>query len=738
MRKILKLMSVLLAAVVCGCSDSDFHGNGNDPVKTVTKSIRGTVEKGPMVRGTQIDMRTLDVGLNPNGRSYTALIEDNAGTFDFGTLNLETQYAKLTADGYFYNEVSGRLSDSPIKLDAVVDLTQNSMVNVNILTHLKKQRIVRLVTNGGKSLKEANAIAQKELLSAFGYGNLSLADASQFSIAGNNEASAVLVAISSLILADRSEAEVVEYLSVLSSELANKGTFSKATMQQIYQDRNYLNSQLDDVTLNVCNRYSELGYDIVMKDLAYYFDWNENGIAGDELEYGVPKMSQTVIEVPAEGGSYNVDILSDKPYYIEIPEHLKDGALLEPDNDNREDFWNSDLYEGGYDVADMTLSKSMTGKTITLTVGQSQAHAVQHDSVVIYNARGQKVAAIQVRQEGKTLTDMKTPNLGKMGMAAFSNVLNSLRNAYSAMLQREQSFVNSTSLDYPVINADDYGIRTAWTGLYSAIKNLTMIKAIDDTMYGVYQDYCNTWLAIAYTVLVSYWDAVPYIINAIPVEESMRMPRTDKRSVIDNLLNLTEAPMSKFDEKRINITDINDMFFLSKDAVRMVRAKLLMEKGDYAKALPLLKTVINSYRYSLTTSDRVEYAHNDESVLSLLLDNSTRATSVHYGVCPIFDLKDAYMDAAECAYHADGGTESQYLKAVDDAKKLKAESVSGPIAVETIRKQMATPYQIPCLRRFGHDNSILPISGSYWYQIVWPIPYREIMSNPNITQNPGY
>ena len=60
---------------------------------------------------------------------------------------MNSPYAKLTADGYFFNEVDGELSTSTIKLNAIVDLSDNSTINVNIVTHLKSQRIVYLVTS---------------------------------------------------------------------------------------------------------------------------------------------------------------------------------------------------------------------------------------------------------------------------------------------------------------------------------------------------------------------------------------------------------------------------------------------------------------------------------------------------------------------------------------------------------------------------------------------------------------
>ena len=169
MQKILYKTSLAVALVSLGlasCSDSK-DAIDEEFIQTA-HIVNGKVEKGPLVRGSQIDMRTLDKTMVPTGQSYTTTIENNTGDFNYGSLKVNSPYAKLTADGYFFNEVSGALSNSTIKLDALVDLSDNTTVNVNVLTHLKSQRINYLVTNKGKSFKEANKQAQKELLSQFG------------------------------------------------------------------------------------------------------------------------------------------------------------------------------------------------------------------------------------------------------------------------------------------------------------------------------------------------------------------------------------------------------------------------------------------------------------------------------------------------------------------------------------------------------------------------------------------
>lgn len=133
----INIASVLICVAVGLASCSDSKEELDEKFTQTSHIVCGKVEKGPLVRGSQVDMRTLDKDLVPTGSSYTTTIENNTGDFNFGSLKVNSPYAKLTADGYFFNEVKGELSGSTIKLDAIVDLSDNSTVNVNVLTHLK-------------------------------------------------------------------------------------------------------------------------------------------------------------------------------------------------------------------------------------------------------------------------------------------------------------------------------------------------------------------------------------------------------------------------------------------------------------------------------------------------------------------------------------------------------------------------------------------------------------------------
>lgn len=70
------------------------------------------------------------------------------------------------------------------------------------------------------------------MLTQFGLQQYASKDASQFSLTSGDDASGALIAISSLVLTDRSDAEIVEYLSILSDEFGKEGAFSQETKKR--------------------------------------------------------------------------------------------------------------------------------------------------------------------------------------------------------------------------------------------------------------------------------------------------------------------------------------------------------------------------------------------------------------------------------------------------------------------------------------------------------------------------
>ena len=375
----------LFAAIAFSLSScSDDNGMEND-FEPKTYNVLGKVEKGPFVSGSTITIQPMDGNLQVLGSLYSATIQDDLGNFSFGSKLFEAPYAELTANGYFFNEVEGELSSGTLSLRALVDLSDETTVNVNLLTHLKYQRIQKLIVEGMK-FGEANRQAQKELFTAFGLQKYAEKDASTFSIAGGTDESAALIAISSLLLVDRSKAALTEYLAKLCREFGENGKFGSSTLQQISEDKKSLSNQLSSVRGNVIERYDELGLKIEVKELGHFIDWDNDGLAGNEtLQDGQEvKLETSEINVPNEGGVYTINISSPIPVYLTPIVNKDDDRPI--DNITEEAFF-TEIYEH-IENDDISIEENINENKLTIKVSRLNSRTAKSTSVTLYDCLG--------------------------------------------------------------------------------------------------------------------------------------------------------------------------------------------------------------------------------------------------------------------------------------------------------------------------------------------------------------
>lgn len=732
---------VVVVAVVglASCSESNEATGGGEVFVPTVHIVKGKVEKGPLVRGSQIDMRTLDQYMVPTGNSYTTTIENNTGDFNFGSLKVNTPYAKLTADGYFFNEVDGKLSTGTIKLDAIVDLSDNSTVNVNVLTHLKSKRINHLIANEGKTFKEANEQAQRELLAQFGLQGYATKDASKFSITSGDDAAGALIAVSSLILSDRSEAEIVEYLSLLSNEFSTTGTFSDTTKEKLKSTRNYLNGRLDVIATNIKERYKELGYEVGVKDLASFFDWDNDGIAGNELdESSTVQLSQNQISVPAEGGDFTVKIESEKPYFLDPPSEIKGsdtGLNQYPSESVSPEHFFSNFYEEGANtnVPESEKLTSIENNVVKIHVGATLSRKPESWSIKIYNARGVIAAEIAMTQSGNQNIKINTPKLGSAGIHAVSNFLLYMRDAIKTERYLEGKYAQNPHNPF---SSNDNSIANCWSYYYKSISQLVEIKKYDKNELDCYQPFLNTYIALNYYMLSSHWGNLPFYIE--PLTGIYCHPKKEDE-ILAILSNLLEEAIPSLEEKKNDaFTDANSALFVSKDVARVLLAYVRCNQKKFDSALPLLEEVIGNGYYSLIQSGPVHYQKDSECILGFEI--GTRAGNNENEQCyPCLDYKDVILTAAECLYHTGNTAKAkEYIQMVCKVKSLSVDDSDILKAIATLRYKLQTPNYLTFIRRNGLGQSYMGLSAYETYQLLWPIPQREVAFNPTMAQNPGY
>lgn len=724
LKKIFYLSATFVFAL-SSCNDEETERS----VSPNVFNVKGKAES--MIRGSHVEIRTLDESLTPTGNSYTATIDNDFGDFNYEALKINNSYAKLTVSGYFFNEVHGELSEGTIQLDAIVDLNNNNTININVLTHLMSTRIRHLVTTEGKTYKQANAQAQEELLTQFGLQKYASKDISQFSNTSGDDASGALIAITALILTDRSDAEIVEFLSILANEFGAEGAFSQETKKKIRSGIGYLNADLDRISENLKNRYKELGKEIAIKDLAYYFDWDNDGIAGNELdESDAVTLSENELNVPTEGGEYAIIIKSDKPYFLNPPAFESD---YPEGQQTIITYFDNKLYEDG-DVnipTSIKIDKAINKDVISIKIAPAQFREDLSVVITVYNARGRVAAEIAVKQQGdKDYWIKHDPvKLGSDGRGIVEYCIASMRNAISEQLNLQTAYAYQEDFSNPVpYQASDDRIGNTWSYYYRAINNWLLLKEADADKSNCYQSFIDTHLALAYYQLSSRWGGVPFIMS---FSYDYDLPRTEEAEILSKLEKMLVDAMTDLNEHRYDaFHDANSMLFVSKDVARTLLAYIFCNQKKFDKALPLLEEVINGGNYHLEHSQAAEYKNNSECILGYLIGQTIETGEECY---PCLDYKDVILTAAECLYHTGNSSKAkEYIDQLCTYKDLTVDQSDILKAIASLHYQIKSSSYLNFIRRNQLGETFMGLSQDNLYQLLWPIPMG------GVNQNPGY
>lgn len=268
----------LAALLVLSCSGNDDDGEGKQHV--TKQDVHGIIEKGPFVQGSKVTLYDLDSQLGQTGKSYSTNTSSNLGNFDFGSqIDLSSSYAEFETNGFFYNECDSSLSKAQITLKAIADVSAKSDVNVNLLTHLEYAR-VKFLVKSGKTFGESKKQAERELLKVFAISS-EIANPENISITDNNNNASILLAISSVMLYNKSEAEFSEFISKFSADFEQDGTINDTNVRKEIKD-GQKNCHPKRIANAMKRFYAEKGSNIEVNDFSAYIDFNGDGIINSE------------------------------------------------------------------------------------------------------------------------------------------------------------------------------------------------------------------------------------------------------------------------------------------------------------------------------------------------------------------------------------------------------------------------------------------------------------------------
>jgi hypothetical protein len=605
------------------------------PVSNIKlNSVEGLVEKGPFISGSSVSIYELDSNLSGTGRVFEAKT-DNEGAFSIiASTSLVSQYVKLSVNGFYFNEFTGQLSDAPIILESLADIseTDNAKINVNILTHLVMPRVLKLVAEG-ISFSQAKQQAHKELLSAFLINDETL-NPEKISITDNNTAANILIAISSVLLNGRSDAQFSEFTNEIRNDLVD-GTISDEIKAKITQSS--LGLSYSQIKKHIKTRYSELGKTVEIGAFELFIDGDGDGQIGDPYE----EDSVIVLE-----------------HFFEREENVQ--RFLAQALATMYSFAQN-LY-----LFDAVYTNSIDGEDI---------YPFNLHDVYFHN---------------------HTPN---------TNIINELW-------------------------------RKAYRTVHDLNQTIFQLEKSEKDWAEKYVTYARAYRAYIYLNMIDLWGDIPLITSPL-LEDNPIISRTSKNEVL-------EFVISELEHVYAVLPDDASQVGCSKYFAQAVQTRAYLYKKDFNNAFNKAVNIINSGKYTLSSNFDAIYAGNSTETL-FELPNDEQPSNLPYrkliqkgNYMPVCRYAEILLSAAEASYQT-GNTERALIYLNQIGARQGVEYTTS-VTEETVLNAWKNELQNEglwffTLKRFGKATQTLNILE---YQLLLPIPEREVTVNPDITQNPGY
>ena len=105
------LPTLALGTMLCACFESgkDVAGTSEESEGITAldgKMVSGAAQKGPLVKGSSVVLRetSADGKLEPTGKKIETTTIDDKGRFGIDSVELESPYVLLSAEGYYTHE----------------------------------------------------------------------------------------------------------------------------------------------------------------------------------------------------------------------------------------------------------------------------------------------------------------------------------------------------------------------------------------------------------------------------------------------------------------------------------------------------------------------------------------------------------------------------------------------------------------------------------------------------------
>ncbi|MBO4829545.1 MAG: fibrobacter succinogenes major paralogous domain-containing protein [Fibrobacter sp.] len=221
-------MAIVLAGLLAACSDGKVAGGVTEDAGLAIKDldVAGLAQKGPFVKGSAVTVQGVDCKtMKFTEEKFSGKVKSNKGDFDVDDVNLSASCALFEVSGYYLNEVSGEKSSDKLTLHAITDLNDRKSVNINVLTELEYERVMKLVSEEKMSFDDAKMQAEKEVLASLGVMDR-FESFEGMSIYEKGEGNATLLATSVLLQSDLDAEKLAGRMDDIASSITKNGEWN--------------------------------------------------------------------------------------------------------------------------------------------------------------------------------------------------------------------------------------------------------------------------------------------------------------------------------------------------------------------------------------------------------------------------------------------------------------------------------------------------------------------------------
>ncbi|MCC8171994.1 MAG: RagB/SusD family nutrient uptake outer membrane protein [Parabacteroides sp.] len=629
------------------------------------------------------------------------------------------------------------MSQGQIHLEALADLSDKTTVNVNLLTHLKTERVKKLL-DAGMSFKEANTQAQKELLTNFGLQQYTTTDATDFSITSGTKEAGALIVFSSALLYKRSEAELTEYLSKLNQEFTEQGKLTDE-MKKEYLD-NCTKLDFDRIEEHITERYRASNKEVSVPPLQYFVDWDGDGIAGNELgDSGEIRLAfeKDTLFVPAEGGTFRVKVNSNIPFTFTPAGSIPHDQIVE---DN--------FFMRTFNISGIDYTHSIENDDAVLAVAPAEGYFTTPSTLTVYSYDGSNRADLVIVQKG----DKNKSFLKSDGKAALDGMVLVIANTILRFHTMEALYTNTYAgtngagpFETHTLDAGNNEIYQAWSQVYQVLRNIRVFaKSTNDLIGDEFSANFTFLTASLYYEMAVLWENIIYAENIFDINDIDKGKPMKSDELFEMFETRLAGEIGRFENKKNSFDETDDYFLYSKDFPRMVLAKMYLYQHKYAEAKNLLQAVVADGHYRLAPSRNEAIQKNSTEMIWGYLNPATTNPAEFQNMPVRLDDFLAYatytevlLSLAECEYRlGNSDAATRYLQQVTSKRNL---TVTGDFLTslkEAWKSELkGTGTYFAFLKRNDLATHELQIEE---FRLIFPIPQNEVQLNPVQVQNPGY